>query len=334
MNPIKVAMIHGGYDSSPNAWQLNKTHYYFFYHALYRNKNLEIDHFNTMSRIDALNLEKNYDVVLIPYVTVAASLALPGIRDCNIPVIGRMGDPQMALRRDMFGLAKLLKIDWFFGDYAPASFYEYYPKHLKYETVYIGLEPSLYAEDIPWKIRTSDKIVISGALGKSNFVRKLYQRVYRRYPKALTPDFHYKLRIKCIRLPYVVHTRDLFRGQGTDQLPGILSGFRAAIAATTTFPTVKYKETPAAGCLTFMEITERNHGGHLGFVDGKNAIFIDEKNYKEKFRKYLDNPDDPRWRKIAHEGRQHALENLSNDKGTEMLVHIMRKSLGEENAEI
>ena len=45
---------------------------------------------------------------------------------------------------------------------------------------------------------------------------------------------------------------------------------------------MKYKETPAAGCLTFMEITERNHGSFLGFEDGKSAVFIDESNYKRK----------------------------------------------------
>ena len=105
--------------------------------------------------------------------------------------------------------------------------------------------------------------------------------------------------------------------------------FRAAISATTSFPTIKYKETPAAGCLTFMEITEKNHGAFLGYKDNKNAIFITESNYKEKFQEYLDAPDDPRWEKIAQAGKTHALENLSNDKGVLMLIDVMRKVLGE-----
>ena len=33
-----------------------------------------------------------------------------------------------------------------------------------------------------------------------------------------------------------------------------------AIASTTTNPNIKYWEIPAAGCLTFMEITEKNDG--------------------------------------------------------------------------
>lgn len=327
-------MTYSSGDIALTSRKFNKTYYYFFRRALDRNKNLEIDCFDTLSRINVLELTKNYDVVLVPQIDVAASLALTGIRDCSIPVIGRSSDPHSVLARNMFELIERLKIDWFFDDYAPASFYEYYPKHFKYETVYLGLEPSLYTCEIPWAIRTPDKIAISGILDSPDLVHKLYHRLYLRTPKALTPNFHYKLRTKCNRLPYVIHTQDIYPGQGTDQLPRILSGFRAAIAATTTFPTIKYKETPAAGCLTFMEITERNHGAYLGFEDGKNAVFIDDKNYKEKLQEYLDSQNDPKWERIAGAGKKHALENLSNDKGVEMLVGIMRKALGEKNAEI
>ena len=83
-----------------------------------------------------------------------------------------------------------------------------------------------------------------------------------------------------------------------------------------------------------MEVTERNGGSFLGYEDGKSAIFINKSNYKKKFQEYLDNPNDPRWRRIADEGRRHALENLSNDVGVEKLVHAMRKILGEKNAKI
>ncbi len=312
----------------------NKSQYYFFHHAIFRNKNLEIDRFSTLDRINVSKLEKDYDVVLLPRINISSSLALAGIKNCNIPVIGMPSDPHTVLVRDMIGLADSLKIDWFFDFYAPASFYEYYPKRFRYETVHIGLEPSLYEYQIPWADRTPDRIAITGILDKPDLLHKMYYRVYLKRPKALSSDFHYKLRTKCNRLPYMIHARDIYPGQGTDQLNQILSGFRAAVAATTTFPTVKYKETPAAGCLTFMEITERNHGSFLGYEDGKSAVFIDESNYKERFQEYLDGPDDPRWERIAQEGRRHAFENLSNDRGVEMLVGIMRKALGEENVEI
>lgn len=335
MNTIKVALAYSsGYARLAGKTPI-KTEYNFFRHALFRNKKLEIDHFDTLGRVDVSKVAQNYDVVLIPYIDITTSLALAGIRDYNIPVIGRPTDPHNVLKLDMIGLAESLKIDWFFDFYAPASFYEYYPKRFKYGIVHMGLEPSLYATGIPWDRRTPNKIVLTGALDKPDFMHKMYYRIYLRRPKALSSDFHYKLRTKCNKLSYVLHTQDVYPGQSSEQLNAALSGFRAAIAAMTTYPTVKYKEIPAAGCLTFMESTERNHGvAHLGYEDGKNAIFINETNYLEKFQEYLENLDDPRWEKIARNGRKHALENLSNDRGVEMLVDIIRKALGEDDAEI
>jgi len=73
-----------------------------------------------------------------------------------------------------------------------------------------------------------------------------------------------------------------------------------------------------------MEITERNYGNYLGYKDEKTAIIINEKNYKEKFEEYLANPDDPRWEKIANDGRKFTLENFNNDKAVESLVELMK----------
>ena len=328
-------MAYSSASPSLNGSGYDKIEYYFFNHAIFRNKNLEVNYLNTLDKIDVSKLKNDYDVILLPEVTIAAVLSLAGIKDCDIPVIAKAHDPHAILKRDTRGWADSLKVDWFFDFYAPESFYEYYPKHLKYEVVHTGLEPSLYTNAMPWNERVQDKIGISGILDERfDLIRKIYYRVYLRRSEVLLPGFHYKLRTKCNKLPYVVHAHDIYPGHSTDQLHRILSRFRAAIAATTSFPTVKYKETPAAGCLTFMEITERNHGSFLGFEDGKSAIFIDESNYLARFQEYLDSPDDPRWKKIAQVGRKHALENLSNDRGVEMLISVMRKALGEENAQV
>ena len=335
LNSIKVAMVYSSGYARLQGNHPIKTEYYFFRHAIFRNKILEVGQLDSLGGIDVSKLEKNYDVVLIPSIDTAAGLGLRGIKDCKIPVIARPDDPHNVIKRDMIELVDSLKIDWFFDFYSPASFYEYYPKRFKYDVVHLGLEPSLYTSEIPWAERITDRIVISGMIDERlNLIRMLYHKVYLRKPKEMLPGFQYNLRTKCTGLPYVVHTRDIYPGQSTDQLHRVLSRFSAAIAATTAYPTIKYQETPAAGCLTFMESTEKNHGvSHLGFEDGKNAVFIDESNYLEKFQEYLDGQDDPKWKKIAQEGRRHALENLSNDKGVEKLVHIMRKVLGEENAD-
>ena len=69
----------------------------------------------------------------------------------------------------------------------------------------------------------------------------------------------------------------------------LLSNYVAAIAATTFFPSIKYWEIPAAGCLTFMEITDKNKGEYTVFIDGKSAIFINEDNMKDALRPYYHN---------------------------------------------
>ena len=111
----------------------------------------------------------------------------------------------------------------------------------------------------------------------------------------------------------------------TNNYSTLLSKYRAAITATTFYPTIKYWETSAAGCLTFMEITELNHGNYLGYKDNETTIIINEKNYKEKFEEYLANPDDPKWEDIANAGREYTFENFNNDKAVESLVELIKE---------
>ena len=73
-----------------------------------------------------------------------------------------------------------------------------------------------------------------------------------------------------------------------------------------------------------MEITDENRGKYLGFIDGETAIFINQKNYKEKFQEFLDDPSNPKWEKIANSGRNFVLKKFNNDKAVESLVKIMK----------
>ena len=110
-----------------------------------------------------------------------------------------------------------------------------------------------------------------------------------------------------------------------DDYPKLLSRYTASIASTTHYPTVKYWEVPAAGCLTFMEITKKNRGEYLGFKDGESAIFINEKNYRQKFEAYLEDSENPKWKEIANQGKNHAINNLSNDRAVESLVELIKE---------
>ena len=72
-----------------------------------------------------------------------------------------------------------------------------------------------------------------------------------------------------------------------------------------------------------MEITKKNDGRHIGFKDNETAIFIDEKNYEEKFLEYLDDQNNPKWKEIAEAGTEFGLKNFNIDLAVENLVNLM-----------
>lgn len=332
MKVIRVAMVCNKSARSVNPASTRKTHYHFFMDALPRHPHLDvrfIGHY--ANRLDVSMIAREYDVVLLPRVDDPTQvMALKGIRDESVPVIGWATDPHAFLKHNMLKMYTDLKIDWSFSFFPPAAFYKYYPRHIKYTQIPYGVEPKLYETVRPWEERVDDYLAISGILEESrDLPQRLYDRLYRRRPAALRPNHHYKLRTRCSKLPYVIHTKSIYPNQDTDQLPDVLSSFRAAIAATTTFSTIKYIETPAAGCLTFMEVTDQNQAITLGYKDGKTAVFINEYNYQDRFQEYLDDPNDVKWRRIADTGRTYTMNNLTNDTAADKLYCLMRTILGE-----
>jgi len=139
----------------------------------------------------------------------------------------------------------------------------------------------------------------------------------------------YKLRTLCKGLDYVDYNgiKEKLSENKNQDYPTYTSKYRAIIAATTFYPTLKYWENSAAGCLTFMEITEKNKGDYLGYIDGETGIFINEDNYEQKFESFLSDPGNPKWEKIANAGRDYALKNFNNDKAVNSLADLMESML-------
>lgn len=303
---------------------------YFFFDALPRYKHIDIDFIEPCgSRLDVAQIADDYDVILLPGLTLATVLALKGVREQSIPVIARADDPHTVLHTDVVGRCIATKVDHLFNHVGLKPFYKYYPAHFNYTQIPFGVEPSLYKTNTEWDSRVEDQIVVSGAMDRPGLMRFLYYRVYQRRPAALSPNHHYNLRTRCLRLPYVIHAKDIAYRECADQMPVVLGMFRAAIAATTQFTTIKYTETPAAGCLTFMEVTENNQADTLGYRDGETAIFINNLNYREKFQEYLNNTDNGKWQRIAEAGREYTLKNLTNDTAAEKIYQLMLQLLGE-----
>jgi len=308
---------------SPNNY--DTTYYHFFMNALNRNQRIQVTYFPGEDKFDLRILKGKFDVILLyENWNWGVPDELIGIDDVDMPIISRCGDFHAVKKYDIISYHDKYKIDYYFGFNTENLFHKFYPKKFNYKTIIFGLEPSLYQNLTPFNERIKNKILNSGAVGKQTTMSKILGSI-------LDPESnshkHYKLRGMCNKLPFVDYTTTLQHEYVGDKYPLLLSKYASSIAATTTFPTIKYWEIPAAGCLTFMEITELNEGKYLGYQDNKTAIFINSNNYKEKFDEYLSDLDNPRWGKIACEGRRYALENFSNDKAVDSLADLMEEIL-------
>ena len=320
---ISVALI---YKKSYNFFQpdhFDRTSYDFFFKALKRNMQLEISYYPCEKKFDVSKIKGKCDVILLPNNSTDGSPdVLIGIKNSNIPVISRTGDPHDAERYNQIEFCEKNKIDYLFSSHPDSLIYKYYPKNIKQKIIIYGLEPELYQNVPPFKTRIKDRILITGAMGRTDLRNRIANYI-------LNPGrsgwYHYKLRTLCKELDYVEYSGMKAKKYANEDYATYTSKYRAIIAATTFFPTLKYWENAAAGCLTFMEITKKNDGYFLGYKDNETAIFIDEKNYKERFQQYINDPDNPKWEKIANAGREYTMNNLTNNNAVSSLVELMKE---------
>jgi hypothetical protein len=321
-NKIRVAFIYKPSDVFLTGNHFDNTTYHFFMKALNRNKEIDVTYIKEEHTFDVSKIKNKIDVIIISGNHSMHTPSLEGIEKSNIPVISRTGDFHYAKRYNTFEFHKKFKINYYFNFMSGNYFYKFYPKNFEYKEIIFGIEPSLYKNIIPFNDRIKNKILNSGAIGKETMVSRLANKILN--PKR-SGWYFYKLRTMCNRLSYVNHTGMIKEKYTNDDYPKLLSRYRATIAATTFYPTLKYLEATAAGCLTFMEITKKNNGEYLGFKDYETSVFINENNYKEKFLEFLNNPDNEMWAKIAEKGRKYTIENFNNDKAVESLVTLIKK---------
>ena len=289
--------------------------------ALKRNDRLDVQYIKTDAELDCSKLKGNTDVILLwensPF---GMPSELNGIKDLEIPVISRVTDPSRAKASKI--LNEKWDIDYYFNFFSESFFHDLYPKDFKYKTIFYGVERSLFENLKPFNDRIKKRILNSGNIGNDKFISKIINDV--RNPKWNT--YRCKvLRTKCSKLDYVDYTRTLEHNFVSDDYPLLLEKYQAVIAADTYSPIQKYWEMPAAGCLTFMEMTEKNHGKHIGFKDNETSIFINEKNYEEKFHEYLSDVENKKWEEIANNGKNFAIKNFNNDLGADHLADLMQE---------
>ena len=325
VDKIRVAFIYKPDYPFLTGQHFDNTTYYFFMKALKRNSKLNVEYFPSKHKFDISKLKNNFDLILIPdNLNEGTPDELIGIRESKLPVISRVGDFHDVQRKGKLPYDKKYKIDYYFNFMHEDYFYRFYPQNLKYQTIVFGIEPELYQNTPSFKNRKKNSILNSGAVGNPKLKSRLANRILN--PKK-SGWYFYNLRTKCNSLEYVDYFGMKNNSYRYSNYFELLTKYRTSIAATTFYPTIKYWESTASGCLTFMEITKKNRGSYLGFKDNETAIIINDENYETKFKEYLNSPDDPKWETIAEAGRKFSLEKFSNDVAVESLVKLMNDIL-------
>jgi len=320
LKKYKVAFIYEKSNVYLSGKHYDNVYYHFFMNALKRNQLLDVTYFPTEKIFDAMQLKNKFDVILLwENNTYGMPEEIYNIENLDIPVIAKAADAAQAKKSIPFH--KKWKIDYYFHFNPSDYFHELYPKNFNYKTIFIGIEPSLYENLTPFTKRIKNKILNSGNVGNTKLFSRLITKIKNPRWNALK---QYYLRTLCSNLSYVDYTSTLQHEYVNDKYPLLLQKYTAAIAACTYQPVIKFWEIPAAGCLTFLEVTEKNRANLLGFRDNETAIFINEENYKQKFEEYLSEPNNPKWKKIADDGRKFALENFNNDQAVNSLVALIK----------
>ena len=294
--------------------------------ALRRNNSIDVNYVLTSNIFDIDKIKDKTDIILLYEDQNISANCVPdelhGIKDSKIPVIVKIGDPWDAKKYDIKAHKEKYKIDGYFGTYDADFFYKYYPKSFKYKRIFYGIEPKLYQNVSEYDQRIKNKILNSGAVANKKLRNRIFTKLFK---GEEDPMKHYKLRTMCNALPYVTYTTTLGHQYVGDKYPLLLQKYSAAIAATTDIYTIKYFEMPASGCLTFMEVNNNNFAKNLGYRDNESAIFINEKNYKQKFDEYILDLNNPKWRQIANAGREHAMKTFNNDEGVNSLIEFFKE---------
>jgi len=322
MDKIKVAFIYKSSNKFMTGRHFDNVYYNFFIKAIKRNKEIDVTYFPEENKFDISKLKNKIDIILLWQNNEFGTPELVGIRDSNIPVISRCADPREV--KTTLTYHKKWKIDYYFHFWPESFFHDILPKSFKYKSIIYGLESSLYQDPKPFNQRIKNKILNSGAVGNVKFHSRIINSL--RNPKWNAYSV-YHLRTICNKLPYV----DYFSAHQTefvnDRYPELLQKYQASIAACTYTTVAKMWEIPAAGCLTFLEVNKKNNADFIGLKDEETAIFINEKNYQQKFQEFLNDIENPKWEKIANNGRKFVMENLNNDKAVSSLVDLMKDIL-------
>jgi len=295
MAKLKVAFVFDKDNRGLTGRWFTNNAYRFFMKGLFENESIEACSFPTEQEFDCNQVAK-FDVVIFYDIRKSVYKNADRIKGVSISRAPDSHD----IDDKWIRIADELSISHCFNHQSIKYAKKFLPNRIAYHQIIFGVTKNLHRNP-NFDNRIKDFILLPGISNKSHY---------------------YILRYKCFGLPYVDgKTREA--GFVNDEFPVLLGKYRAAIAACTVCSVYKYFELPACGCLTFMEVNSENGCDELEFIDGHNAIFINDNNYIDRFKSYLHDVDNPKWKTIAAAGREFALRKYENKIQVQKLVSIM-----------
>jgi len=292
---MRIGCVYNINDMGMSGVHWTNNAYRFFRRGLLETGLAEVDLLPVETDVRARRLE-GYDVLIFYSLE---NLEPIGLNQLSCLKVVRAPDAHNINDRWM---AKAAGFDLVINHQTPEYVRRFLPDEFRYEQIIFGIDKETHKSPL-WSNRKADKILLTGVLGR--------------------PE-HYRLRKFCKGVYGVTYV-----GKGAGYVGNayaeLLGMYRTAIAACSTTSVYKYFEIPACGALSFMEVNEQNGCDNLGFIDGENAVFINRKNYRERLTEYRKTRDNPKWQRIAENGRRLVLERYENRVQGKKLIELIEE---------
>jgi hypothetical protein len=296
---MKVSLLYNPNDKGINGnnWKLNNRR--FFIDEL--SKHVELNFSSVVSDFDCNDGIKSDAVIIWSLLEKNFTfIDLGRLKGLDYTMITRAPDA-WEIDKGYNQRCKELGIDLVVSFQSPKCQYDFLDKNIRYERFILGIDEKTYPNPDNWDERAKAPILSSGVLD--------------------TRWWFYRFRALCAEHPFVQHIpkKDFL---GVDYWK-LLTHYRAAIACMSYTSVLKYFEIPMCGCLMFAEVTDFNQIRDMGFIDGVNCVYINDLNYKKKFKEYWDTPDDPKWKRIADSGHKLVKNTYNNESEVRRFVKLI-----------
>ena len=170
---MRITFIHHGNDAFYGGKHFDTTHYNFLVRALSEHPDVEYTRLPISGEFDATSLRGKTDAIVLAAIRNYNISKITGLKSLDVPVLARTGDFHDSRR---YGTGAKNYDDWgvdcLFNFMSEKYFYDWYPAHMNYKTIFFGVEPSLYEAPKPYDRRIKGQILVSGAADDVDPARK------------------------------------------------------------------------------------------------------------------------------------------------------------------